>query len=96
MPCFHETLYTLAILAAGSYLTRHHNIPIDRFEHCNFTAEELLWSFVVMLLYDNNVQQVSGGAEIFGEAGAQRLGRKLGTMNIPYRHGGKLTFRLKD
>ena len=49
-----------------------------------------------MLFYDNNVQQVSGGAEIFGEAGAQQFGSRLRAMNIPYRAGGKLTFRLKD
>ena len=96
VPYFHETLYTLKTLASGSFLTRHLNIPIDRFEHCNFTIEELLVSFAVMLVYDNNVQQVSGGAEIFGEAGAQRFGRRLRAMNIPYSAGGRLTFRLKD
>ena len=77
-------------------MTRHLNIPIDRFEHCNFTRDEALFGFVVMLFYDNNVQQISGGAEILGESGAQRFGERLRAMNIPYRPGGKLTFRLKD
>ena len=96
VPYFHETLYTLKTLASGAFLTRHLNIPIDRFEHCNFTIEELLASFVIMLLYDNNVQDVSGGAELFGETGAQRFGQRLAAAQIPYRAGGKLTVRLRN
>ena len=78
MPFFHETLYTLETLTSGSFLTRHLNIPIDRFEHCNFTAEEPIWSFVIMLLYDNNVRKVSGGVEVFGEAGRSGSDAGLG------------------
>ena len=96
VPYFHESLYALKTIASGAFLTRHFNIPINRFEHCNFTAEELLVSFAVMLFFDNNVQQISGGAEILGESAAQRFGERLRAINIPYRPGGKLTFRLKD
>ena len=52
MPYVHEQLYDLKTLFSGSLFTRHLNIPIDRFEHCNFTKEEALFSFAVMLLYD--------------------------------------------
>ena len=51
-PYFHEAIYDLKTLASGSFLTRHLNIPIDRFEHCNFTRDEALFSFAVMLFYD--------------------------------------------
>ena len=55
VPYFHEQLYMLKTLASGAFLTRHLNIPIDRFEHCNFTSDEALVSFVIMLLYDGAV-----------------------------------------
>ena len=52
VPYWHEQLYQLKTLASGAFLTRHLNIPISRFEHCNFTADELLFSFALMLFYD--------------------------------------------
>ena len=35
-----------------------------------------------MLVYDNNVQQVTGGAEFFGEAGAQQFQQRLKGMKF--------------
>jgi len=52
VPYFHEQLYSLKTLASGAFLTRHVPIAVDRFEHCNFTAEEVLGSFITMLLWD--------------------------------------------
>jgi hypothetical protein len=52
VPYAHELLYALKTLASGSLFTRHLNIPIDRFGHCNFTQEEALLAFGTMLLYD--------------------------------------------
>jgi hypothetical protein len=52
VPYFHEQLYALKTLLSRSILTRHVNIPIDRFGHCNFTPEEALFGFGVMLFYD--------------------------------------------
>jgi pimeloyl-ACP methyl ester carboxylesterase len=60
VPYWHEQLYALKTLASGSYLTRHLNIPIDRFEHCNFTTDEVLASFAIMLFYDGLLAEVSG------------------------------------
>ena len=60
VPYWHEQLYALKTLASGAYLTRHLNIPIDRFEHCNFTADEVLASFAIMLFYDGLLAEVSG------------------------------------
>ena len=59
VPYFHEQLYDLKTLFSGSLFTRHLNIPIDRFEHCNFTKEEALFSFAVMLLYDGILGEVA-------------------------------------
>jgi pimeloyl-ACP methyl ester carboxylesterase len=60
VPYVHEPLYALKTLASGSLLTRHLPIAIDRFEHCNFTPEEVLVSFAVMLLYDGAIPDAAG------------------------------------
>jgi len=51
VPYWHETLYNLKTIAAGSFLKYHYNIPIDRYGHCNFTLEEAMGGFSLMLLY---------------------------------------------
>ena len=60
IPYWQEQIYALKTLASGSFLTRHLNIPIDRFEHCNFTPDEVLASFAIMLFYDGLLAEVSG------------------------------------
>lgn len=60
IPYWQEQLYVLKTLASGSYLSRHVNIPVDRFEHCNFTTDEVLASFAIMLFYDGLLAEVSG------------------------------------
>lgn len=52
VPYFHSQLYTLKTLASGSFFSKHVPFAVDRFEHCNFTASELLGSFVTMLAWD--------------------------------------------
>jgi len=59
VPYWHELLYQLKTFASGALFTRHLNLAIDRFEHCNFTAEEVLFSFAVMLAYDDSLAQVA-------------------------------------
>jgi pimeloyl-ACP methyl ester carboxylesterase len=46
---FHEQLYALKTLASGAFGSRHISFAVDRFEHCNFTAQEVIGSFIVML-----------------------------------------------
>jgi pimeloyl-ACP methyl ester carboxylesterase len=60
IPYWQEQIYALKTYASGSYLTRHLNIPVDRFEHCNFTSDEVLASFAIMLFYDGLLAEVSG------------------------------------
>jgi hypothetical protein len=59
VPYWHETLYNLKTIAEGSFLTRHVNIPVDRYGHCNFTREEALGGFALMLLYAGDWQMLS-------------------------------------
>ncbi len=51
VPYFHETLYNLKTIVTGSFLADHYNIPIDRYGHCNFTLDEAMGGFALMLLY---------------------------------------------
>lgn len=61
VPYFHSQLYSLKTLASGAFVSRHVPIAVDRFEHCNFTAAELLGSFFTMLVWDAAVPAPAGG-----------------------------------
>ena len=95
VPYFHETLYSLKTLASGSFLTRHFNVPIDRFEHCNFTSDEALFSFLIMLFSDGLVEEVSGTAPFLTAAQQDRFERRARERGLPYRRGaGALSLKL--
>jgi pimeloyl-ACP methyl ester carboxylesterase len=88
VPYFHEPIYTLKTLLSGSFLARHLPIAVDRFEHCNFTADEALASFAIMLFYDGVIDAITGVAStLTGDrlAGFERLATEAG---LPYRRSG--------
>src|SRR5262245_25748665 len=62
VPYFHETIYNVKTFFSGSLLTRHLELPIDRYGHCIFTQDEALISFAIMLMYDGLLDSVSGTA----------------------------------
>jgi pimeloyl-ACP methyl ester carboxylesterase len=96
VPYFHEQLYSLKTLFAGSLFTRHLAIPVDRYGHCNFTKEEALFSFAVMLLYDGILGEVRGTASFFTAPELAAFERNAKAAGLPYRRAGqKLTFKLK-
>ena len=96
VPYLHEVLYSLKTLSSGSFLTRHFNIAIDRFEHCNFTAEEAIVSLAIMLFYDGALQEVTGTAALSTSSGRAAFERHAKAAGVPYRRGGSaLSFRLK-
>jgi pimeloyl-ACP methyl ester carboxylesterase len=96
VPYWHEQLYSLKTLASGSLLTRHFNIPIDRFEHCNFTVDEVLSAFAVMLFYDNVLQSVSGTASFLTAAQLAAFEARTSGIGLPTTRGGAaLRFNLK-
>jgi pimeloyl-ACP methyl ester carboxylesterase len=47
VPYWHETLYNAKALFGGSAF-KHLNIPIDRYGHCAFTAQEALAGFAIL------------------------------------------------
>jgi pimeloyl-ACP methyl ester carboxylesterase len=56
VPYFHETIYTIKNIFAGTYLSKRFNIPINRYEHCNFTEGEAIFAFAVMLIYAGDTE----------------------------------------
>jgi hypothetical protein len=96
VPYWHEQLYALKTLASGSLLTRHFSIPIDRFEHCNFTPDEVLSAFAVMLFYDNVLQNVSGTASFLTAGEVKAFEARTSAIGLPTtRDGAALRFNLK-
>lgn len=88
VPYLHEQLYALKTFASGSYLTRHLNIPVPRFEHCNFTPDEVLVSFALMLLYDGLITDVSGVESFLTKTQLAAFEQRAKAAGLPYRREG--------
>jgi pimeloyl-ACP methyl ester carboxylesterase len=96
VPYQHEQIYVLKTIASGSFLTRHLNIPIDRFEHCNFTSGEAIFAFVVMLFYDGAVQDVTGVGSL-APAQAAAFEQRARAIGLPFtRQGARLAVTLRQ
>jgi pimeloyl-ACP methyl ester carboxylesterase len=97
VPFLHEPIYSLRTLFAGSFLTRHIAIPIDRFGHCNFTQDEALTAFAIMLLYDNLLVEVSGTESFFTPQQLGTFEQRAAAVGLPNRRSGSsLKFKLKE
>jgi pimeloyl-ACP methyl ester carboxylesterase len=88
VPFIHERLYALKTASTGALITRHLPIAIDRFEHCNFTPGEILFSFIVMLYYDGLVADVSGVASMLPPAQLAAFEARAREVGLPYRREG--------
>ena len=96
VPYYHELIYDWKTFWSGSLFTRHLEIPIDRYGHCNFQKEEALISFAIMLLYDGLLEEVSGTASFFTAPELAEFERRAAAAHLPsQRAGQKLTFKLK-
>ena len=96
IPYWQEQLYALKTLASGSYLTRHVSIPVDRFEHCNFTPDEVLASFAIMLFYDGVLANVSGTSAFLTPAQLAAFEARTGAVGLAtQRAGSSLAIALK-
>lgn len=75
VPYFHETIYTIKNIIAGSYLNRRLNLPINRYGHCNFTEGEAIFAFAVMLVYAEDLESLSGVANRLSARQKRKLER---------------------
>jgi hypothetical protein len=97
VPYFHEVLYFFKTLSSGSFLTRHFHVAIDRFEHCNFTVDEALGSFVILLFYDGVLQGVSGTPSQLTSTEQAAFQNHMRAAGVPYRRtAAPLSFKLKN
>ena len=55
VPYWHEPLYTKKNPASSSYHTQRRNLPVNRYGHCNFTVEEALFMFILLLRYNDDI-----------------------------------------
>lgn len=55
VPFAHQHIYTWKTLAAGTWWKHHFNVPLERYGHCNFTPDEVLWGFALLLLWDGGL-----------------------------------------
>lgn len=88
VPYVHEQIYLLKTFFSGSFLSRHLNIPVDRFEHCNFTADEALAGFAIMLLYDELIAEVSGVGSFLSGKELAAFEARAARAGLPYRREG--------
>jgi pimeloyl-ACP methyl ester carboxylesterase len=97
VPYFHEQLYNLKTLLSGSLFTRHLNFPVDRYGHCNFTKDEALFSFAVMLLYDGLLDHVSGTEAFLTASELAAFESRAQAVGLPsQREGSALAFELNQ
>jgi len=64
VPYFHETLYTVKNLRNGSLISKRLNLAIDRYGHCNFTENEAVFAFAMMLVYAGDAELLPGFADL--------------------------------
>ena len=55
VPFAHQHIYTWKTLVAGTWWKHHFNVPLERYGHCNFTPDEVLWGFALLLLWDGSL-----------------------------------------
>jgi len=97
VPYFHEQIYALKTLLSGSLLTRHLNVPIDRYGHCRFTRDEALFAFAAMLVYDGLLDSVSGTASYLRPEELARFEQRAQGLGLPSRRDGdSLRLKLKQ
>ena len=97
IPFIHEPIYDLKTLISGSWLTRHVSIPVDRFGHCQFTRDEALFSFALMLLYDGVLDSISGTASYLTPEELEGFERRAAIAHLPHQRGGaRLALKLNQ
>ena len=89
VPYFHEFLYNLETLSSGSLLTKHVNIPINRYGHCNFQPEEALLGFGLMLLYAGEMDSLEGVGTLLRGGELTSFEKYAEQYGLPYSATGE-------
>jgi len=59
VPYWHEPILTEKNIKSGAWITERLNLPVNRYGHCNFTVDEALFMFFLMLQYNNDLYLVA-------------------------------------
>lgn len=89
VPYWHEDLYALKTLVSGALVTRHYNIPVDRYGHCKFMPDEMLYAFFVMLLYDELIDTAAASAPTIDAARDAAIRERVRAALAPWRNGSR-------
>jgi pimeloyl-ACP methyl ester carboxylesterase len=89
VPFWHETLYAVKTLLSGALFKRHLPIVVNRFEHCNFTAADVLVSFGAMLLYSGDLGLLSGVGSVLAGDELTKFETLAKQQGLPYRLQGE-------
>ena len=96
VPYWHEQIYDIKTFFAGSLFSKHLEFPVDRYGHCNFTQDEALFSFAVMLFYDGILDAVTGTASFLTPSQLTAFENRANAVGLPtQRSGTTLKFKLK-
>jgi len=75
IPYWHEGMYTFRTLLSGS-ASKHFNLKINRYGHCNFMASEVLAGFAILVLKVNGAQP-TGVEAVLTDTGERQRFRTL-------------------
>ena len=89
IPYIHETIYSIKTILQGSFLSKHVNIPIDRYGHCNFTLEEALFSFGLMLFYAGDLDLLAGVGSMLQGVQIDAFEQMAQEYGLPYSVEGE-------
>ena len=89
VPYAHEFLYFLKTISSGSILTDHANISIKRYGHCQFTFQEALTGFALMLLYSGDLQMLSGVGSVLQGDQLEAFRSMAKQKGIPFQVEGE-------
>jgi pimeloyl-ACP methyl ester carboxylesterase len=94
VPYVHELLYNLKTMSNGTFLTKHINIPINRFGHCNFEPEEAILGFGLMLLYAGEMDTLEGVGTLLQGDRLNSFENYSDKFGLPYsKDGDKLSIK---
>jgi hypothetical protein len=88
VPYVHEFFYNLKTLSQGSLLTEHVNIPFNQFGHCNFTPDQALLGFGLMLLYAGEMDTLAGVGSLLRDDQLSSFENHADQYGLPYEESG--------
>ncbi len=88
VPAAHEVMYIDKTTASGAFGVNHIDFRFERYGHCNFTADEALLGFSVMLDLAGEFNSINGIGHLLGREQLARFETRAREYGLNYRVGG--------